>query len=428
MNFTYKSSVGKSSVGKSRTRTSFGVVAGLLSAGVIAAACGSGSSSASSSTTAAPTSSSTQASSTPYVFHAVLSETGQGSFLGSREAKALKGLVASVNAAGGVKGHQISLDIKDNQSSPSTSVQIATKWIAQKVPFIFNGSIAAAARAVDALATSSGPVIYDLTPVNPAPPNSYIFSSGISYKLDLEAILNQLRSKGLTKLAFLNTTDVSGASGWPVMQSLLAQSANSAFHVVSHQTYDPTAVSVTTQMSVIKAANPQALIIWTTGAPLGSALHAQNQLGMSSLPVYTSAGNAVTGEMQHLSSVLPTNIYFPTGPLYFPPSTLSGTLSKVVSDFQSMVSKSGGTPNDGWGLAYAPALILISALQHLGVTATAAQLKGFLEKQSNFANIYGNYNLSDTNHNGITLNGVYMTKWNGSGFVQASGPQGAPLK
>lgn len=406
-----------------KIKPSFGLGAGIVAVSVLAAACGSSTPAASSAS-----STSTTKAASPYVMHAVLSETGQGSFLGSREAKALKGLVDATNASGGIDGHQVQLDIKDNQSSPQTSVSIATQWASQKVPFILNGSIAAAARAVDALATSDGPVIYDLTPVNPAPADSYIFNSGISYKLDLEAILNTLESKGITKVAFLNSTDVSGASGWPVMQSVLAEPQNKSVQVVSHQTYDPTAVSATTQMSVIKSANPQALIIWTTGAPLGTALRAQNQLGMGNIPVYTSAGNAVSGEMKHLSSILPKEIYFPVGPLYFQPSTLPSNLATAVSTFQSIVAKGGGTPNDGWGLAYASGVMLISALKHLGVNATASQIKGYLEQLSNYPNIYGVYHLSKSNHNGISLDGVYMSTWDGTAFAQASGPQGLPKK
>ncbi len=402
--------------------TGFSVIAFLGAFSLLMAACGS---SGSTSTTSA-SSSTTAANLSPYVFHADLSETGAGSFLGSREAKALTDFAAYVNSSGGIKGHKITLDIQDNQSSPSTSVSIATQWIAQNVPFIFNGSIAAAAKAVDSLATKNGPVIYDLTPVNPAPANSYIFSSGISYKLDLEAILNMARAKGLTKLAFLNSTDVSGASGWPVMQSLLALPANSNFQLVSHQSFDPSAVSVATQMSVIKSAAPQALIIWTTGSPLGTVLHAQSQLGMSGLPTFTHGGNAVTGEMQNLQSVLPKEIYFPTGPLYLPPSALPSNLASVVTTFQTIVAKAGGHPNDGWGLGYAAALLLVSALNHLGVNATATQIQGYFEQQSSFPNIYGVFDLSNSDHSGISLPGVYMTTWNGTTFVQASGPSGLP--
>lgn len=393
---------------------------GILGA-LLLAACGTASASP------AQSASSSTVDKSPYVFHADLSETGQLAFLGSRQAKALQGLASYVNAQGGIDGHKIVLDIKDNQSNTVTGVAIATAWEAKKIPFIFSGSYSAVTRAVNATAGSNGPVIYDLSPVDTAQPNSYVFISGISYKLDLEAILNMLHSKGLSRIAFLNSTDASGASGWPILQSLLKKPSYSGFQVVSHQTYLPTATSATTQLAVIKSSNPQALIIWTTGTPLGTALQAQASYNMSDVPDFTSAGNAVSGEMLHFKKVLPSNIYFPTGALYLKPSELPSNLASTVSRFQSIVSKAGGHPNDGWGLAYVPAMMLISALKHLGINATAAQIKDYFQHLTNFSTIYGVYNLSSNNHSGVNLKGVYMTRWDGSGFSQASGPSGLPL-
>ena len=111
-----------------------------VAASVVLAACGS-----SSSSSAASSSSSTSGKSTtshkPYVLHAILSETGQGSFLGAREAKALKGLTAQVNASGGIDGHPIQLSIQNNQSSPVTAVSLASSLISSGVQLILNGSI-----------------------------------------------------------------------------------------------------------------------------------------------------------------------------------------------------------------------------------------------------------------------------------------------
>lgn len=395
-----------------------GFIVGAMS--LLLAACGSSSAAVSASKSV----STNKVSSAPYVFHADLSETGQLAFLGSRQAKALTGLVANVNLTGGIDGHKIVLDIKDNQSNPSTSVSIATQWIAQKVPFIFNGSTSATDRAVDALDTPNGPVIYDLSPVDSSPPNSEIFVSGVSYQLDIQAVLNFIKSKGLTKIALLNSSDATGVSSWPILQSLLKLPEYTSLQLVGHQTFEPTATSVATQMAVIKASNPQALLIWTTGTPFGTALQAQSQLGLSNLPTFTSAGNAVYGEMKNLSNVLPKQMYFPTGALYLSPSTVPSNLRSTVSTFQSVVAKAGGHPNDGWGLAYVPAQMLISALKQLGVGATPSQVDNYFQQLNNYPTIYGVFNLSNTDHSGVTINGVYMTSWNGTGFIGASGPGG----
>ena len=57
--------------------------------------------------------------------------------------------------------------------------------------------------------------------------------------------------------------------------------SNGAVTVTDHEQFDPTAVSVTTQLSKIKATNPQAVLVWTTGTPLGTVLSGMQQLGMT---------------------------------------------------------------------------------------------------------------------------------------------------
>ena len=360
------------------------VVAGKLPlsfvvASLVLAACGSGAAAAASaSSSSSSTSNGLSATNKAYVIHAVVSETGQLSFLGSRSAKMLQAVQRSVNASGGIDGHSVVFDVKDNESSGQTAVSLVAPWLSEKVPFIINGNYAGSDKPVDALSGPTGPVIWDLSPVDTAPPNSNIFISGISYKLDIEACLNMMLSKGITRFALLNTTDASGVSSYPIVQSLLKQPKYHALQLVSHETYAPTDVSVTTQMSVIKTSNPQAILVWTTGDPFGTALQAQHQLGLAALPDFTSAGNAVEAEMHHFSNVLPSHVYFPVAPLYLPPSSLPSGLRPVVATFQSLVAKAGGHPNDGWGLVYESTLVLISALKHLGLNATSAQLKDYL--------------------------------------------------
>ncbi len=151
---------------------------------LILAACGSGSVSSSTATTAAAGSAK---SLSPYVIHAIVSRTGAGSVLGSREAQALQILAAQVNAKGGIDGHQIEMSIQDNQTTPATAVSLATPLISSGVPFIINGSIVAPDQAVDALAGQNGPFIYDLSPIENPSPGSMIFAAGISLKFDAEA-------------------------------------------------------------------------------------------------------------------------------------------------------------------------------------------------------------------------------------------------
>ncbi len=97
----------------------------VVAAATVLTACGS----SAVSSTAAKSSSTTSGGSgkgTPYVIHAILSETGSATFLGSREKKSIEALASDVNSHGGIDGHPIKLDILDNQSNPSVGVSLVS--------------------------------------------------------------------------------------------------------------------------------------------------------------------------------------------------------------------------------------------------------------------------------------------------------------
>ena len=362
------------------------------------------------------------------IIHAILSETGQGGFLGSRQAKALQILAKQVNASGGIDGHPVQMDILDNQTSPSTAVSLATPLISQNVPFILNGSIGAVDKAVDALATSSGPLIYDLSPVEHPPAGSKIFSAGFSLSLEIQSDLTYFKSMGYTRIAALTSTDASGVAGFSTLQQVLSQPQFSSIHLITHQTFADSDVSVTTQLSVIKAAKPQAMITWATGTPLGTILQGMSSLGMSNLPTTADSGNGSFAEMKQYSSVAPKDLYIAIGSLTVPSSQLpAGPVQKAVASFQSAVSAAGGTPGLGWGLAWDPASLLIGALQKLGPNATSDQILKYMESLHNVAGVIGLYNTSTSNHRGLSTSAVYLASWNGSKFIPVTGPGGVPL-
>ncbi len=410
--------------GRRRTILSYvsiGTIAALL-----LAACGT-SSSSSTGSTAATAVTHKSSSGSPVIFNAILSETGPGAFLGSHEAKVLKILEKQVNSAGGIDGHPLQMKIIDNQSSPSTAVSEATSLISKGVPFFLNGSIGNVDEAVDALSTPSGPFIYDLAPdVHPAP-GSKVFSAFFSLTSEVESYLAFLKSKHLTNLATL--TAVQSDQSFTLLKNLLSQPKYSSFHLVSAQTFDAGAVSVTAQLSVIKAQNPQALIVLTTGTPLGTVLNGMSSLGMDNLPTIADSGNGSFAEMAHFSSVLPKNFYLPITSMSIPASQLPSGVAQRKADasFQSLIKNAGGKPGSAWGIAWDPANLIIDALKHLGAHATSNQILNYMENLHNVPGVMGVYNTSVSNHRGLSINDIYIASWDGTKFVLASGPGGAPL-
>lgn len=399
-----------------------------VAAAALLAACGSTSSavSAGSSTTAAKASAGSTKS--PVVFHAVLSETGAGSFLGTREGKSLQALALSVNASGGIDGHPVQMDIVDNRTSPSFAVSTVTSWIGQGVQFVLNGSQVATDVAVDALATPNGPFIYDLSPGVHPKPGSMVFSAGVSTQAQVATLLTYLKAKGLVNVAALTSSDASGTDGLNQLKTALATPQFSSMKLVANETFDPTAVSVTSQLSVIKSANPQAIVVWTIGTPFGTVLNGMSSLGMLSVPVATSSGNDPYSELNHFKAVLPVTLLENVAPLNLQPNYLpAGAVKDAVSTFRQQITTIGGHPSDAWGLSWDAAGLLIGALKKLGINATAKQILTYMESIKNVAGVFGEYNMSTTDHRGTTLSSVYVAKWNGSDFVPVSNPGGTPL-
>ena len=395
-----------------------------------AAGCSSSSSSSPGSTasSASGSSSSGSASGSTYTIHAIVSETGSASFLGTEEAAALNALAKYVNAKGGIDGHPLQFAISDNQSTASTSVSLASPLISQ-VPVLIVGSLTTTDRPVDALVSSSGPVIYDLSPGDHPKPGSFVYSASNSTTNQAQAFINYAQSKGWTRIAAITSTDASGQDGWTNVQKAVAGS-NGAVTITDHETFAPTAVSVTTELSKIKAANPQAVVIWTTGAPLGTVLKGMQELGMDSLPTMTTNGNASYAEMQRLSAELPGQLYFPGAPFMSGIQNLTGQTKTGVQAFQSAMQAAGQkVADEGDALAWDPGLILVSALRKLGIGATASQIHQYIDSLTSFPGINGTYDFGDKSipdNRGLTISSVYVAQWDKSAgdWTAVSGPAG----
>jgi branched-chain amino acid transport system substrate-binding protein len=364
-----------------------------------------------------------------YTIHAIVSETGSASFLGTEEAAALNALAKHVNATGGIDGHQLAFAISDNQSTAATSVSLASPLVSQS-PVLLVGSLTSTDKPVDDLANStSGPVIYDLSPGDHPAPGSYVYSSSNSTTNQTQAFINFAESKGWKNVAVITSTDSSGQDGWTNIQKAVAGSGG-AVTVSSHQTFDPTAVSVTTQLSKIKASNPQAILIWTTGTPLGTVLSGMQQLGMSSLPTMTTNGNASDSELKQMAGELPAQLYFPGAPFMAGVQDLTGQTKTQVQAFDTAMQAAGQkVPDEGDALSWDPGLILVSALKKLGTGATAAQIHQYIDSLTSFAGINGTYNFTDKSipdNRGLTISSVYIAQWNKAqgDWTAASGPAG----
>src|SRR5579862_3859173 len=245
-----------------------------------------------------------------FEINTIMPLTGGGSFLGLGEQQALQLAEKTVNAAGGINGTPVHFVFHDDQSSPQVAVQLTNDLVAAKPAIILGSSLVAMCNAIGPLVQANGPTQYCFSPGIHPDKGSYSFTSSVS-TLDLaNAVIRYFRLKGWTKLALMFSTDASGQDAERGIKSVLDLPENKGMSVATIAHFATSDVNVAAQLETVKAANPQAFIAWSTGAPIATFFRGMIQAGLD-VPTATTDGNMTRAQMTQYESFLPRQIYFP---------------------------------------------------------------------------------------------------------------------
>ena len=364
-----------------------------------------------------------------YQINVILPQTGGASFLGRAEQHALELLQKSVNASGGIQGRPLQFNFFDDQSHPQTAVQMANQVLATHPAVMIGPSIVAMCNAVAPL-MQNGPVMYCMSPGIHPPAGSYVFTSSVSTH-DLEnALIRYFRLKGWTRIALITSTDASGQDAERGIDEILKLPENKEMKLVERAHFNPTDVSVSAQIERVKAAQPQAFIAWSTGAPIATIFKGIVQAGLN-VPVATTDGNMTYAQMKQYAAFLPKDLYFPVG-LWAARSAgvkVPPEVKKAQEEFYAAYKADNSSPdvasNHGWG----PAMVLIDALRKLGPNATAAQLRDYLGHLKNHPGINGLLDFEAVPQRGLSVQNAVVTRWDAArqGWDTLSQPTGIPL-
>ena len=251
----------------------------------------------------------------PYKINVILPLTGGASFLGRGEQQALQIFQAVINKDGGINGEPLEFTFYDDQTSPQTAVQMANGIIAAKPAVILGSSIVAMCNAIAPL-LKDGPFDYCLSPgVHPAV-GSYQYSSNTDTHALIQALVRYYRMRGLTRIGFISSTDATGQDAERGLNEVLKLPENAGVQIVERQRFNPTDVSVAAQLERIKGAEPQALIAWSTGAPIATVFKGILAAGLN-VPVGVSNGNQTYAQMTQYKDFLPKDLYVTTS-LFLP--------------------------------------------------------------------------------------------------------------
>ena len=361
----------------------------------------------------------------PYPIDVILPITGPGAYAGTTIQKVLTALEGVVNKSGGIQGRPVHFAFHDDQTNPAVSLELATQIVPKKPAVVLGPVLGALCNATQPLFVN-GPVDYCLSPVISPQPNGYVFSAHIAGTDLLLASMRYLRGRGWKRIATLNSTDSSGQIGDRDVATNLKLPELQDMTLVAAEHFNPADTSVTAQVAKIKAANPQAIIVWAPGTPFGTALHGLQDVGLD-IPVVTTSANMVVNQLKLYSPFMPKSVYF-QGTAYIagnaPPKP-----NKGLQVFAAAM-KEAGIPQDGQGgLPWDPAMIVIDALRKLGPNATADQLRTYINNLHDYAGIIGTYDFRGGNQRGTSVQDINIMRWDPekTDFVGVSKPGGYPL-
>ena len=350
----------------------------------------------------------------PIKLGAVLSLTGPGSSLGIEEDHALVLKVAQFNAAGGLKGHKVSLKIVDDQSTPDVAVQATRTLIADFKPdAIIGGSISATCLAMRPVTEAAQVLQYCLSAAPITYPAPYYFSAQSPFTRWIGDVpIYWMVQKGIKSVGCLYTTDSSGQLTNQVVQ----KAATQAGLKYASQSFAGTDTDVTTQLTKLRGAGIDALYICTTGAGVVTALNGVRQLGMS-IPIWISSGSASLPLASLIKGILPSQGAYTAGAKIQVVRKLPKTdrQRKLILAFSKAYEKRFKEPADIFSATGADVFnILTRTIANVGPGKPAGSYTSYMEDKIRLTGVQLNYNFTPNDHRGTDLDGI-VNRFNSSG-------------
>jgi branched-chain amino acid transport system substrate-binding protein len=346
----------------------------------------------------------------PFEINVMLPLTGPVAVLGKTFAFSLSILEQQVNATNGIGGRPLKFVIQDDQSNPQITLQLINGLIAKGVALIIGPSASANCNAILPL-LKDGPVDFCLSPGLHTEKGSYAFSA-IPSTLDLGIVTARYaRYRGWKKMAFIYTTDGSGRDGEQMVTQAFGLPEFKGVSIVDVEHYAVGDISVSAQMARIKASGADALYIWATGTPSGTALRAAADAGLE-LPILTSYANATPDQMRAYKTFLPKELLFPGVPTLAAEQLPKGRLRDQVFAYFHAFEVLGAKADIGNPGAYDAGMLAVNAFRKLGTNATAPQIRDYLANLRGYVGVVGTFDFQAVPQRGVNYkSSLIMSRW-----------------
>jgi len=353
----------------------------------------------------------------PIKIGSVLSVTGPAAFLGDPELKTLQLYVDDINKKGGVLGRPLQLVHYDDGSDANKANSFGKRLIEDdKVDILVGGTTTGSTMSIVPLAEKAGVPFISLAGavVIVEPVKKWVFKTPHTDRMAAEKVFEDMKKRGITKVALLSETSGFGQSG---KKETEAVAGKYGITLVANETYGPKDTDISPQLTKIKA-TPGVQAVFVFGLGQGPAIVTKNykQLGIT-LPMYQSHGVA-SDEYLKLAGPAAEGVRLPSPAQLIPGKLPANDPQKPIvnayeaaykAQYKDDVSTFGGYAYDGLMLA-------VDAIKKAGST-DKAKVRDALESTKGFVATSGTFNMSPTDHMGLDLSAFRMLEVKGGDWV-----------
>lgn len=346
----------------------------------------------------------------PYQINVILSLSGNLAAVGMPQQIALEGVEAAVNASGGIGGRPLAFVFSDDQGDPKVALQLAQGLAAKDVPVILGPTSPQGCAAIEPLIEQKGPLLYCLANAGRVQNGSYEFFTLFPDEALMAATLRYFRERGLKRIAYIVSTDGGGQDAEAAILSQAARPENKDIVLVAKEHLAPADISAAAEMARIKAAAPDALIAWATGAGAGTMFRGARDVGLE-VPTLGSSGDMSANFFKQYGAVLPADLYFAAPPYYAGDAVTDRATRAAIAAMVAAQAAQGTKPDMIQISAWDPGMVVVNAIRKLGTGVTAAQLRAYLAGLRGWTGVNGPYDYAANPQRGVGVNNVVIVRW-----------------
>lgn len=352
--------------------------------------------------------------------------TGPAAAIGTPTKLVADMVVDKINKEGGVNGKKIELVTGDTEGDPAKAVNIAKKFIyKEKVAAIIGPTRTGTGMAVKKIVhdgktptfmtVGGDPVIMGGEKLGPF---DWVFKSPQRSSVAVGRLYMYLKDKGMTKIALLTASDGFGKDG---ARWLTKMAPDFGITVLAEESFGPKDTDMTTQLTNVKNAGPQALVVWTIGAAGAIVSKNKAQLGID-LPLFQChglpdpkyielAGSACEGDRMPATKLMVADSL----PDSDPQKAVIREFVHLYTDVYGYDKQFPITTHSGY--AWDAIMMVANAMKRAGVEAGA--LRTAIEQTKGYVGISGVFSLTAEDHNGLGVDSMVMVQVKNGKFAMA---------